>query len=29
MRAMNGEMIMYQSHLSEYKLEIDRLTKDL
>ncbi|KRX06422.1 hypothetical protein PPERSA_05035 [Pseudocohnilembus persalinus] len=29
MRAMNGEMIMYQTHLSEYKLEIDRLNKDL
>ena len=29
MRAMNGELIMYQSHLSEYKLEIDRLKKEL
>ncbi|EAR86580.1 flagellar associated protein (macronuclear) [Tetrahymena thermophila SB210] len=29
MRAMNGELTMYQSHLAEYKLEIDRLTKDL
>jgi hypothetical protein len=28
MKAMQGEMTMYQSHLSEYKLEIDRLTKD-
>lgn len=26
---MNGELIMYQSHLAEYKLEIDRLNKDL
>lgn len=29
MRAMNGELTMYQSHLAEYKLEIDRVTKEL
>jgi hypothetical protein len=26
---MNSELTMYQSHLSEYKLEIDRLNKEL
>jgi len=29
MKAMNGELVMYQSHLNEYKLEIDRLNKEL
>lgn len=29
MRAMHGELMQYQSHLSEYKLEMERLKKDL
>ena len=29
MKKMNVEMQMYESHLTEYKLEIDRINKDL
>ena len=29
MKAMTSEMDMYQTHMTEYKIEIDRLNKDL
>ena len=28
MKAMQGELKMYEMHLNEHKLEIDRLTKE-